>query len=64
MLPYRIFLHHSEPIDPTLLDWIRNQIDELIGLEPSAIAVILGIAIVAFPIWLGISSIRRARRNP
>ncbi|MEZ4503561.1 MAG: hypothetical protein R3C39_13115 [Dehalococcoidia bacterium] len=58
-------LHHSEAIDPTLIAWIRDEIDHLLGLDPSTIVAILGLAIIAFPLWLGISASRqRARMEP
>ena len=30
-----ILLHHSEPADPTLLHWIRERIDAVLGLGPA-----------------------------
>ena len=63
MPPLRAFLHHSEAIDPTLVEWIRHKIDDVVGLDPGTIVAILGLAIVAFPIWLGLSAIRQRRRN-
>jgi len=56
-------LHHSEAIDPTLAEWIRHKIDDVLGLEPGTIVAILGVAILAFPIWLGISAARQRRRE-
>ena len=56
-------LHHSEAIDTTLIEWIRHEIDDLTGLEPGSIATILGLVILAFPVWLGISAARRQRRD-
>ena len=54
MLPMlTILLHHSEPADPTLLAWIRERIDAILGLGPAAIVLILGALIVAFPVALG-----------
>ncbi|MGE3961074.1 MAG: hypothetical protein AB7F65_05275 [Dehalococcoidia bacterium] len=59
MLPLlRSPLHHSEAIDPTLAGWIRDEIDRLLGLEPAAIATLLGLLILAFPVWLGVSASR------
>jgi hypothetical protein len=55
-------LHHSEAIDPTLIAWIRDEIDHLFGLEPSTIVAILGLAILAFPLWLGVSASRYRRQ--
>ena len=54
-------LHHGESIDPTLAEWIRHEIDDLLGLEPATIAVVLGAVIVALPIALGVAAVRRRR---
>ena len=61
-----VLLHHSEPADPTLLHWIRQRIDAILGLGPAAIVLILGALIVAFPIALGawvLIQRRRSRRS-
>jgi hypothetical protein len=55
-----LLLHHSEAIDPELMDWIRHEIDSLLGLEPSAIVVVLGAIIIAFPLAL-MAMVRRQR---
>ena len=44
-----ILVHHSEPGDPILFDWIRHQIDALLGLSPAALVIAFGLAIVAVP---------------
>lgn len=59
----RSSLHHSEAIDPTLVGWIRDEIDRLLGLDPMAIVALLGFAILAFPLWLGFSASRHRRRT-
>jgi len=51
-------LHHSESIDPTLIGWIRDEIDRLLGLDALTIVAVLGIVILAFPVWLGLSASR------
>jgi hypothetical protein len=58
---FGILLHHSEAIDPTLIDWIRHEIDSIVGLDPSAIALGLGALIVVFPVALMLMA-RRQRR--
>ena len=45
-----ILAHHSEPGDPALLEWIRDQIDALLGLGPAVIVVAIGLIIVAIPL--------------
>lgn len=63
MLPLvRSSLHHSESIDPTLAQWIKDLIDDLVGLDATAIVVLLGAVIVAFPLWLALSAARHGRR--
>ena len=54
-------LHHSESIDPTLLDWIRHEIDSILGLGPVTIVAFLGAVIVAFPVGLLIAARRQSR---
>ena len=58
---FRSVLHHGEAIDPTLAEWIRHKIDDLVGLEPATIAIVLGVVIVALPIALGVAAVRRGR---
>ena len=58
------FLHHSESIDPTLAEWIRHKIDDVLGLDPMTIVALLGTAIVAFPVGLGLAAMRRRRAAP
>lgn len=48
----RVLLHHSESVDPTLVDWIQDKIDDLFGLEPEAIVLLIGLMIMMFPIGL------------
>lgn len=58
-----VLLHHSEPADPTLLHWIREQIDAILGLGPAAIVLTLGALIAAFPIALGVWVLMQHRRD-
>ena len=41
--------HHSEPGDPTLLQWIKATIDHLFGFEPLVVAGILTSLIIVPP---------------
>jgi|TARA_Y100000310_G_scaffold187593_1_gene187614 hypothetical protein len=59
-----ILAHHSEPGDADLLDWIRHQIDAIVGLEPLAIIIILGLVIVAIPVAILVAfRIQRTRQG-
>jgi len=55
MPPLAIPFHHSEPGDPALLEWMRDQIDAMVGLGPAAIAVMLGMVILAIPLGIAIA---------
>ena len=54
-------LHHSEPIDPTLWEWLSAKIDHVLGLSPGVMVIILGSFIVLFPIIVMIVAARRRR---
>ena len=58
-----VLLHHSEPADPTLLAWIRDRIDAILGLGPAAIVLTLGALIVAFPVALGVRVVLQRHRR-
>lgn len=61
---FSILAHHPEPADPVLMEWIKHQIDALLGLGPAAIVIALGFVIVAIPLAVaGIFLAQRAREN-
>ena len=47
-----VLAHHSQPGDPILLEWIRHQIDSILGLGPSTIVFGLGAVIVLMPVLI------------
>ena len=63
---FGLLLHHSAYVDPTLVEWIKHQIDDIFGLGPATIVVVLGAVTLAFPIGLMALALRRrgkARAN-
>lgn len=46
----RVAGHHTEPGDPELLAWIQHLIDDVTGLGPAALVVILGLIVLAIPL--------------
>ena len=59
-----ILAHHSEPGDPVLMAWIKHQLDAVVGLEPWAIVIALGLVIVAIPVAImALYKIQRARQD-
>ena len=62
----RILLHHSESVDPTLVRWIRDTIDHIFGVGAGPIVIVLGLAIVVFPVavfWLASRSRKSTRQQ-
>lgn len=47
-----IVAHHSEAVDPTLIEWIRHEVDRITGLDSDVSVLILGSLIVLFPVVL------------
>ena len=59
--PLSWVLHQGEAIDPTLWEWLQHKIDDVVGLGPGAIAMVLGVVIVVAPIVLGVAAMRRRK---
>ena len=49
-VPLALPLHHDEPADPTLLEWVKVLLDHLIGGDPWLMALLLGILILMLPV--------------
>ena len=54
MNPWTLFrsvpLHHTEPADPDLLEWIKGFLDHLIHLGPWTIVAVLALLILLMPV--------------
>ncbi|MDA0677003.1 MAG: hypothetical protein O2788_03235 [Chloroflexi bacterium] len=48
----RLLAHHTEPVDPQLVDWLRHKIDDVLGLDSTFMVFALGAVIVLFPLGL------------
>ncbi len=53
--------HHGEA-DPTLLAWIKDLLDQLIGLGPWTIVVLIGLLILTMPVGLSAFYLIQQRR--
>lgn len=51
--------HHSEPIDPTLWEWLSAKIDHVVGVSPGVMVLLLGAVIVLFPVVVMVMVRRR-----
>lgn len=59
----KVLLHHSETVDPTLVQWMRDLLGHLFGFGTWPIVVFLGAVIVVIPVWLMMSAARRQRHG-
>ncbi|MBN4064803.1 hypothetical protein JYU04_03605 [Dehalococcoides mccartyi] len=57
-----IVAHHSEPIDPTLWEWLSAKIDHVLGISSGTMVIVLGAVIVLFPVVVMVMVWRRGRR--
>jgi hypothetical protein len=48
----RLLAHHTELVDPQLVDWLRHKIDDVLGLDSTLMVFALGVVIVLFPLGL------------
>ena len=45
-----VAFYHGEVAAPTLLEWIKTRLDDLLNLGPWTVVIILGIVIAAIPV--------------
>lgn len=62
MHPFNVLLHHSEPVDPTLIEWIKTELDHIFGTGPAPVVSVVGVLIIAVPLVLSYFAWRRLRR--
>ena len=63
MLLLSVLAHHGEPGDPVLFDWIKHQIDSILGVGPTAIVIGLGAVIVTIPLAIVIVFLAQRMRQ-
>ncbi len=55
--------HHGEAADPELLAWIKQLLDQVLGSAGWVVVVIVGLALVAFPIGVVLFYLTQLRRD-
>ena len=63
MLLLSVLAHQGEPGDPVLFEWIKHQIDSILGVGPGAIVIALGLVIVAIPLAIVIAFMAQRMRQ-
>ena len=57
-----ILAHHAEAADPDLLEWIKQQLDNIFGLGPVVVVLGLGFVMLAIPAAILITYFAQRRR--
>ena len=57
MLVTTFLLHHSDPVDTTLMLWIQEKLDDILGSNSQIILLVVCLAIVAFPVFIIVKAI-------
>ncbi len=55
--------HHAESIDHDLWDSIKQQIDEITGLDAATIVILIGVVIVALPLAVIVLAARKRKAD-
>ena len=55
--------HHGEAVDPGLLAWIKQLLDQVLGSAEWVVIAIVGLALAAFPGGLVLFYITQLRRD-
>ncbi len=58
-----ILAHQSGAADPELLHWIKERIDQLFGPASWAVVAVMGLAIVAIPVFVVVVYILQTKRR-
>lgn len=58
-----ILLHQGDAADPELIHWLKDQMDEIIGLGPWVMVAMMVAVVIAIPIAIGILYFYQQRRH-
>ena len=58
-----ILLHQGDAADPELIHWLKDQMDEIIGLGPWVMVGLMAGIVVAIPVSIGILYVYQQRRH-
>ena len=58
-----ILLHQGDAADPELIHWLKDQMDEILGLGPWAMVGMMGAIVIAIPTAIGLFYLYQQRRD-
>jgi len=56
--------HHGDPGDPELLEWLQHRFDQVVGLDPLAIIILILLFLIAIPTAILLLYALQRRRHP
>ena len=62
--PFRLFLlHQGDAADPELIHWLKDRMDEILGVGPWTMVAATAAIVVAIPAAIGLFYIYQQRRS-
>ena len=58
-----ILAHQGDAADPELLHWIKERLDQIFGPGPWVVVAIMGVIILAIPIFVIVVYLLQAKRR-
>ena len=58
-----VLLHQGDAADPELIQWLKDQMDEIIGLGPWVMVGMMAGVVLAIPVAIGILYVYQQRRH-
>ena len=58
-----VLLHQGDAADPELIHWLKDQMDEIIGLGPWVMVALMGAVVIAIPVAIGAFYVYQQRRH-
>ena len=58
-----VLLHQGDAADPELIHWLKDQMDEIIGLGPWVMVALMGGIVLAIPTAIGLFYLYQQRRG-
>ena len=58
-----VLLHQGDAADPELIHWLKDQMEEIIGLGPWAMVGVTSAIVIAIPVAIGLFYYYQQRRG-
>ena len=58
-----MLLHQGDAADPELIHWLKDQMDQILGVGPWAMVAAMGAIVIAIPAVIGLFYLYQQRRG-